>query len=96
MQLENSNELLGKEPIGKLLRKLAIPTITAQLINMMYNIIDRMYIGHMPNNGALALTGVGVCMPIIMIITAFAMLISSGGAPRASIMMGEGDICSTV
>lgn len=96
MQLENSNELLGKEPIGKLLRKLAIPTITAQLINMMYNIIDRMYIGHMPNNGALALTGVGVCMPIIIIITAFAMLISSGGAPRASIMMGKEDICSTV
>ncbi|WMJ77463.1 MULTISPECIES: MATE family efflux transporter [unclassified Sedimentibacter] len=92
MQLESSNEFLGKEPIGKLLRKLAIPTITAQLINMMYNIIDRMYIGHMPNNGALALTGVGVCMPIIMIITAFAMLISSGGAPRASIMMGEGDV----
>jgi len=88
VQTQN-NEFLATEPIGPLLRKLAIPTITAQLINMLYNIVDRIYIGHMPDVGALALTGVGVCMPFIMVITAFAMLIGSGGAPRASITMGE-------
>ena len=63
----------------------------AQIINMLYNIVDRIYIGHIPGDGQLALTGVGVCMPIIMIISAFAALISSGGAPKASILMGKGD-----
>ena len=58
--------MLGTAPIGKLLFKLAIPTVVAQLINMLYNIADRIYIGHMPGDGSLALTGVGVCMPIIM------------------------------
>ena len=82
---------LGTEPIGKLLLKLAIPTVIAQLINMLYNIVDRIYIGHIPLNGSLALTGVGVCMPIIMIVSAFAALVSSGGAPRASISMGKQD-----
>jgi len=88
LQTQN-NEFLATESIGTLLRKLAIPTIAAQLINMLYNIVDRIYIGHMPEVGALALTGVGVYMPFIMVITAFAMLIGSGGAPRASIMMGQ-------
>lgn len=83
------NNFLGTEPIGKLLFKLAVPTVIAQLINMLYNIVDRIYIGHIPGEGALALTGVGVCMPLIMIISAFAALISSGGAPRASIFMGK-------
>ena len=83
--------MLGTAPIGKLLFKLALPTVVAQLINMLYNIVDRIFIGHMPGDGSLALTGVGVCMPIIMIISAFAALISSGGAPRASIYMGKGD-----
>ena len=67
------------------------PTVAAQLINMLYNVVDRIYIGHIPGEGSLALTGVGVCMPIIMIVTAFAALISSGGAPRASICMGKQD-----
>ena len=80
---------MGTEPVGKLLVKLAIPAVTAQLINMLYNIVDRIYIGHMPGNGNLALTGVGVCMPIIMIVSAFAALISNGGAPMASIAMGR-------
>ena len=71
--------------------KLALPTVTAQIINMLYNIIDRIYIGHIPENGALALTGVGVCMPLIMIVSAFAALVGNGGAPRASIFMGQGD-----
>lgn len=82
---------LGTEPIGKLLVKLAVPTVVAQLVNMLYNIVDRIYIGHMPDDGSLALTGVGVCLPLIMIISAFAALVASGGAPRASIAMGKGD-----
>lgn len=85
------NSFLGSEPLGKLLFRLAIPTITAQIINLLYNIVDRIYIGHMEGIGDLALTGVGVCMPLIMIISAFAALVSSGGAPRASIFMGQGD-----
>lgn len=92
--MENNKEFLGHEPIGKLLFKLAVPTVIAQLINMLYNIIDRIYIGHMPGDGSLALTGVGVCMPIIMIVSAFAALVSSGGAPRASIAMGKNDMDS--
>ncbi len=88
---EKDNRYLGTEPIGGLLLKLAIPTITAQLINMLYNVVDRIYIGHMPGDGDLALTGVGVCMPLIMLVSAFASLISAGGAPRASIFMGQGN-----
>ena len=89
--MTENKSMLGTEPIGKLLFKLAVPTVVAQLINMLYNIVDRIYIGHMPGDGSLALTGVGVCMPIIMIISAFAALVSSGGAPRASIYMGKAD-----
>ena len=85
------NKYLSTEPIGKLLFRLSIPTILAQLINMLYNIVDRIYIGYMPEVGKLALTGVGVCMPLIMIVSAFAALTGSGGAPRASIFMGKGD-----
>ena len=87
--MQNDKNFLGTAPIGKLLLKLSIPTVIAQLINMLYNVVDRIYIGHIPGEGSLALTGVGVCMPIIMIVTAFAALISSGGAPRASICMGK-------
>ncbi len=89
--MQKDNTFLGEAPVGKLLFSLALPTIAAQLINMLYNIVDRIYIGHMPENGDLALTGVGVCMPIILIVSAFAAFISSGGAPRASIFMGKGD-----
>ena len=89
--MSENKEMLGTAPIGKLLFKLAVPTVVAQLINMLYNIVDRIYIGHIPGEGSLALTGVGICMPIIMIISAFAALIASGGAPKASILMGEGD-----
>ncbi len=89
--MEKDNDFLGTEPVGKLLFRLAIPTIAAQLINMLYNIVDRIYIGHMPGSGDLALTGLGVCMPIILFVSAFAALVSSGGAPRASIFMGKGD-----
>lgn len=89
--MQDNRNFLGTEPIGKLLLKLSIPTVIAQLINMLYNIVDRIYIGHIPGEGSLALTGVGVCMPIIMLVSAFAALISTGGAPRASISMGKQD-----
>ena len=89
--MEKNKEFLGTEPIGKLLFKLAIPTVVAQLVNMLYNIVDRIYLGHMPVDGSLALTGVGVCTPIILFVSAFAALICSSGAPRSSIFMGEGD-----
>ena len=88
---KDDKEFLGREPIGKLLLKLALPTVAAQLINMLYNIVDRIYIGHIPDEGELALTGLGVCMPLILLVSAFAALISNGGAPRASIYMGKGD-----
>lgn len=89
--MDDNKDFLGTQPIGRLLLKLALPTVAAQLINMLYNIVDRMYIGHIKDVGALALTGVGVCMPLIMIISAFAALVGNGGAPRASIYMGKKD-----
>lgn len=89
--MNNDREFLGTQPIGPLLKQLAIPTVTAQLINMLYNIIDRIYIGHIPNEGAAALTGLGICVPLIMIVSAFAAFAGSGGAPRSSIAMGRGD-----
>ena len=82
---------LGRAPIGSLLFKLALPAIAAQIINVLYNMVDRMYIGHIPDIGPSALTGVGVTMPIIMCISAFAALAAMGGAPQASILMGKGD-----
>ena len=87
--MNNSKTFLGTEPVGSLLLRLALPTVAAQIINMLYNIVDRIYIGHIPGEGALALTGVGVCMPLIMIVSAFASLVGHGGAPRASIFMGK-------
>ncbi len=89
--MEQKNEFLGTEPIGKLLWELSVPAIAAQLINLLYNLVDRVYIGHIPDTGALALTGVGVCMPVIMIVSAFSAFVSSGSAPRASIAMGAGN-----
>lgn len=82
---------LGRDPIGSLLVRLALPSITAQLVNMLYNIVDRIYIGHIPGLGATALTGVGVCFPVILLISAFSSLVGMGGAPRAAIKMGQGE-----
>lgn len=82
-------EFLGKGKVSNLIIKLAIPTIIAQLINVLYNIIDRIYIGHIKEVGSLAFTGVGVCMPIILMISAFAALVGYGGAPKASIYLGR-------
>ena len=89
--MQNDKEFLGTAPVGRLLFRLALPTVVAQLVNMLYNIVDRIYIGHIEGYGDLALTGVGVCMPLIMIVSAFAALVGSGGAPRASISMGKKD-----
>ena len=90
MRTEQENPL-GTERVGRLLLRLALPAVTAQLVNMLYNIVDRIYIGHIPDVGAAALTGVGVTFPVIMVIAAFSALIGMGGAPRASIKMGQND-----
>lgn len=82
---------LGKGSIPKLLAQLAIPAVVAQIVNLLYNIVDRIYIGHIPGIGAAALTGVGLFAPLLMLINAFAMLSGSGGAPRAAIFMGKKD-----
>lgn len=87
-QTNVSNELAAA-PVGKLLFKLAVPTVIAQLVNLLYNIVDRIYIGHMPGTGSSALTGIGLCFPIIYLISAFSALIGQGGAPRAAICMGQ-------
>lgn len=92
--MQKNKEFLGTEPVGKLLFRLSVPTVVAQIINMLYNIVDRVYIGRIPDSGSLALTGVGVCMPIIILVSAFAALAGSGGAPRASIFMGKEDMKS--
>lgn len=92
MKIKMSKEVdLGKEPVGRLLLVLSVPAITSQVVNALYNMVDRMFIGHIPDVGADALTGVGVCFPLIMIISAFAFLVGMGGAPRAGILMGKKD-----
>lgn len=91
IRIKKETDALGTEPVGKLLLKLAIPAITAQLVNLMYNVVDRMYIGHIEGIGKLALTGVGVCLPLILLVSAFASLVGMGAAPRASIYLGKGE-----
>ena len=82
---------LGRDPIGPLLLRLAVPTVTAQLVNALYNIVDRMYIGHIQGVGDLALTGLGVCFPVIMFVSALSALVGMGGGSRAVVRMGAGD-----
>ena len=82
---------LGRDPIGRLLLRLAVPTVTAQLVNALYNIVDRMYIGHIEGVGDLALTGLGVCFPVIMFVSALSALVGMGGGSRAVVRMGAGD-----
>ena len=88
--MKEQQKMLATAPVGPLLLKMAIPTITANLIHVLYNMVDRMFIGHIPDVGPDALTGVGVCLPLTVIVMAFAALAGSGGAPRASILMGQG------
>ena len=87
---KNVSAPLGTAPIGKLMVKMALPTVVAQIVNLLYNIVDRIYIGHIEGVGADALTGVGLCLPMIMLMNAFAMLGAAGGAPRAAIALGQG------
>jgi putative MATE family efflux protein len=94
MERNSQKQNLGEDPVGPLLLKLAIPTIIAQIVNLLYNLVDRIYIGHIPEVGDMALTGLGLCFPVIMMITAFSSLIGAGGAPRAAIYMGKGDMDS--
>lgn len=91
MKKQNETDALGTERVGKLLFKLAIPAITAQMVNLLYNVVDRMYIGHIEGIGKLALTGVGICLPLILLVSAFAALVGMGAAPRASIYLGKGE-----
>lgn len=88
---QTATQDMGSGSIKKLLVQLAVPAIVAQVINLLYNVVDRIYIGHIPEIGAAALTGVGLFTPILMLINAFAMLCGSGGAPRAAIAMGQKD-----
>lgn len=91
MKNNDISQKLASAPVGRLLLTLAIPSVIAQIVNLLYNVVDRIYIGHMENIGASALTGVGLCFPIICLIGAFTMLIAQGGAPKAAIAMGQGD-----
>ena len=88
---EKPKQDMGTGSIKKLMVQMAVPAVVAQVINLLYNIVDRIYIGHIPGIGGLALTGVGLFTPILMLLTAFAMLAGAGGAPRAAIAMGQGD-----
>ena len=81
---------LGRDPVGKLLLRLALPSVTAQLVNALYNIVDRIYIGHIEGVGDLALTGLGVCFPVLMFVSAISALVGMGGGSRAVVRMGEG------
>lgn len=87
----NQNERLGSAPIGKLMFELAVPTVFAQIVNLLYNMVDRIYVGRIPGIGHMALAGLGVAFPIILLISAFSALVGMGGAPRAAICMGKKD-----
>ena len=88
---ESRKKDMGTGSIKKWMLELAVPAVVAQVINLLYNIVDRIYLGHIPGIGGLALTGVGLFAPILVLITAFAMLAGAGGAPRAAIAMGQGN-----
>ena len=87
----NAKQDMGIGSVKKLMVQMAVPALVGQVVNLLYNIVDRIYIGHLPEIGGTALTGVGLFTPILMLITAFAMMAGAGGAPRAAIAMGEGD-----
>ena len=91
MEQTTEQNKLAVMPVGKLLVSLAMPAIAAQIVNLLYNMVDRIYIGHIPGVGSLALTGLGVTLPVVILVAAFAALVGFGGAPRASIAMGKGD-----
>ena len=90
--LFKSNNKLATQPIKKLLISMAVPTVLAQLVQLLYNVVDRIYVGRIPESGAMGLAGLGVTFPILLLIAAFASMVGMGGAPRASIAMGKGDV----
>ena len=92
MKKTDISEQMATAPVWSLIIKLSIPAIFAQIVNLLYNVVDRIYIGHMEDVGTMAITGVGICVPAITLISAFTMLVAQGGAPRAAIEMGKGDI----
>ena len=87
---KDKEKKLAAEPIGKLFISLAIPSIISQIVNLLYSVVDRMYVGYIPETGTVALTALGVCVPIITLVSSFAQLVSSGAAPLASIQLGSG------
>ena len=89
--MKNDNDLLADLPVWNAFFRIAIPAVAAQIINILYNLVDKMFIGHIPGVGKQALAGVGVTAPVILAVSAFAALVSMGGAPKASIFMGKGD-----
>lgn len=89
--METQNNPMATKKIPSLIRTLALPSIVAQIVNILYNIVDRMYVGHMPGDGAIALTALGVCAPLLLLVSAFAMLIGGGGAPLAAMALGRGN-----
>lgn len=86
------NNKMATAPLGKLMTELAVPTVFAQLVNLLYNMVDRIYVGRIPEVGHLALAGLGVTFPVIILISAFAALVGAGGAPQAAICMGKKDM----
>ena len=88
MTLRKGDFSRGK--VSRNILRLGMPMMLAELVHVLYNIVDRMYIGRMPENGTIALTGLGVCFPLITLIGAFANLCSTGGATLATIARGEG------
>lgn len=88
---QKQDEKLGTAPIGRLILSMALPAVVAQIVNVLYNIVDRIYIGHIPVVGATALTGLGICFPILMLISAFSAFVGMGGAPLAAIELGKGN-----
>ena len=89
--MANGKQDMGTGSVKRLMVQMAVPALVGQVVNLLYNIVDRIYIGHLPEIGGLALTGVGLFTPILMLVTAFAMLAGAGGAPRAAIAMGQGN-----
>ena len=91
-KLEHQKIDFSKGPVWKCIIAQAVPLTIAQLVQLLYNVVDRIYIGHMDEVGTMAITGVGLCFPVLSLISAFTMLVAQGGAPRAAIEMGKGDI----
>ena len=89
--MQANEEKMGSAPLVRLMLGMGIPALIAQVINLLYNIIDRIYIGHIPDVGATALTGVGLALPMIVIISAFSAFVGAGGAPLSAIALGKGD-----